>query len=87
MQTRKRTISDLPWFCQNQVYDWLPDYKAMRSRVVRHIALLNEFGHIIRDKPHYKKLVFPFSVGVALSEEMVEEITEYLAAERLMREE
>jgi hypothetical protein len=37
MQTRKRTISDLPWFCQNQVYAWLPDYKAMRGLVVAQI--------------------------------------------------
>jgi hypothetical protein len=37
MQTRKRTISDLPWFCQNLVFEWLPDYKAMRSLVVAQI--------------------------------------------------
>ena len=33
MQARKRTISDQPWFCQNQVYAWL-GYKQLFNRVL-----------------------------------------------------
>ncbi len=37
MQPHKRTISDPPWFCQNQVFEWLPDYKAMRGLLVAQV--------------------------------------------------
>jgi hypothetical protein len=37
MQTRKRTISDLPWFCQNQVYAWL-GYKRLFNRVLLEVV-------------------------------------------------
>ena len=37
MQARKRTISDQPWFCQNQVYAWL-GYKRLFNRVLLEVV-------------------------------------------------